>query len=670
MEVGTASILIVEDDRSTALLLQHHVRLSSFDVSGIAMSGDEALAACERDRPNVVLMDIALSGDMDGIQAAELIRSRFNIPVIFVTAYADHATLDKAGRSKPYGFLLKPVFREELERQIRLTLAHHAADRRMLERLETVLDDIREEVEHERQKATIAIEAQRRLALELSVAADIHLATEAVLDTVCELADVSLCGLYLVNDTCTALTLAGGRGIAGPFARAVQRFEHDTPQMELVRRGEPVLLTIDESSDTMWAAYRNEGLKRVAMIPVLFHGQPVACLNVASRSVSRFNTAVRASLESIAAMIGGSFSRLQAAADLQREHERNRTLLLALESTTDGVVIFGTEYHIQFANSVFARYFNNGADNGPGACSASFLDALSPEEQDGVRTPLERDGRWTGIIHMGTSPRRVLFTLMVSEILSDNGTRVGYLGVGRDITERVRDQEREQENALFAALGRMTSIIVHDLKTPLTSVKLNFEMLSSEIRGMDRVQKYLGIIERELESLSARIQQSLGRVGGGGLLLRSISLQGLIDDVLCSLRSQIENRAIHLQTSGLDILCDADETKLRTALLNVVSNAIEAVEYGGTVSVEGAPGSSDHEFIVRVKDDGAGIPPGIDVFRPLVTTRDGGNGLGLPIARYILEQHGGRLALEETRRGCTVFALSLRRAHTENFDVR
>jgi len=103
--MAKAKILIVEDEAITAKDLQNMLRGLGYDAPEIASSGEGAIKKAEEIKPDLILMDIRLKG-VDGIEAAELIRDRFNIPVVYVTAYLDEERLKKTKVSEPYGYRL------------------------------------------------------------------------------------------------------------------------------------------------------------------------------------------------------------------------------------------------------------------------------------------------------------------------------------------------------------------------------------------------------------------------------------------------------------------------------------------------------------------------------------------------------------------------------------
>ena len=140
-----SKILIVEDEAISALDLQSRLQNRGFLVPEIAFTGEEAIRKSAEVRPDLVLMDIMLPGDIDGITAAEQIKSRFDIPVIYVTAYADEATLQRAKITEPFGYIIKPFQERELAIAIEMALYKHKMEKKIKENekwLATILRSI------------------------------------------------------------------------------------------------------------------------------------------------------------------------------------------------------------------------------------------------------------------------------------------------------------------------------------------------------------------------------------------------------------------------------------------------------------------------------------------------------------------------------------------------
>jgi PAS domain S-box-containing protein len=142
-------VLIVEDERIVALALERALRRMRYSVTGITDSGEEAVRKAAQTQPDLVLMDIRLSGEMDGIEAAAEIQARFDIPVIYLTAYADEKTLQRAKVTAAFGYVLKPFEERELRVAIEMALYKHGSEQRLKERerwLAATLNSIREAV--------------------------------------------------------------------------------------------------------------------------------------------------------------------------------------------------------------------------------------------------------------------------------------------------------------------------------------------------------------------------------------------------------------------------------------------------------------------------------------------------------------------------------------------
>jgi diguanylate cyclase (GGDEF)-like protein/PAS domain S-box-containing protein len=129
--MNNENILIVEDEKIIALDLQRRLERFGYSVVGMASDGPEAIALARDRSPDIILMDIMLSGGMDGIEAAKLIRARFGIPVIFLTAYTDEKTLERAKEVEPFGYIVKPFKERELYTTIDIALYKNSIDKKL-----------------------------------------------------------------------------------------------------------------------------------------------------------------------------------------------------------------------------------------------------------------------------------------------------------------------------------------------------------------------------------------------------------------------------------------------------------------------------------------------------------------------------------------------------------
>ncbi len=128
-------ILIVEDEILIAHQLAMKLQRFGYEVAGMVASGEEAIREAVAQRPDLVLMDIVIKGSMDGTEAGAIIQRDHGIPVIYLTAYADDATIAKAERSGGYGYVLKPFQEREVHAMIKLALNRYRDDSKLLQTL-------------------------------------------------------------------------------------------------------------------------------------------------------------------------------------------------------------------------------------------------------------------------------------------------------------------------------------------------------------------------------------------------------------------------------------------------------------------------------------------------------------------------------------------------------
>ncbi len=142
---GKEQILIAEDDPTMAQDLKYKLENLGYEVAGITHSAEQAVILAQRLRPDLVLMDIQLSGEMDGIQAAEQIRT-LRVPIVYISGYCDGPVLQRAQQTEPYGYILKPYRNADLRISVEMSLQRHRAEQereRLLQRFNEVLASVK-----------------------------------------------------------------------------------------------------------------------------------------------------------------------------------------------------------------------------------------------------------------------------------------------------------------------------------------------------------------------------------------------------------------------------------------------------------------------------------------------------------------------------------------------
>lgn len=217
----------------------------------------------------------------------------------------------------------------------------------------------------------------------------------------------------------------------------------------------------------------------------------------------------------------------------------------------------------------------------------------------------------------------------------------------------------------LAAVGTLAASLAHEVRNPLNSIHLQLVLLSRRISRLDDPPR------EELASLVGTAQQEIARLDGlveDFLSLSSIErlnksetdLEDVVRDVLLLMGPEAREKGVSVTETfdGSLPRLSIDREKIKQVLINLVRNAIEAMPGGGGLNVATRTvGTAVH---VEIVDSGTGIAPGIDVFDFFMTTKRGGTGLGLPIARRIVEAHGGSLTYESDPGRKTVFTVVLR----------
>jgi DNA-binding NarL/FixJ family response regulator len=115
-------IMVVEDEAVIAIRLQERLMAMGYHVVGISYSGEDAMEQARRLRPDLILMDIMIPGEMDGIAVAKLVKTELDIPVIFLTAFSEDKIIDRAKQAEPYGYIVKPFQDRELKACVEIAL--------------------------------------------------------------------------------------------------------------------------------------------------------------------------------------------------------------------------------------------------------------------------------------------------------------------------------------------------------------------------------------------------------------------------------------------------------------------------------------------------------------------------------------------------------------------
>jgi two-component system nitrogen regulation sensor histidine kinase NtrY len=330
--------------------------------------------------------------------------------------------------------------------------------------------------------------------------------------------------------------------------------------------------------------------------------------------------------------------------------ERRRRLFdSVLSNVTAGVIGLDSDGDIDFVNRAAERLldFADGRTDMPLAAAVPEFAPLFDRLREGSGSAVQEEVRLTR--------KGKLESLLVrmSVRRNDAGNLEGYVVAFDDVTDLVSAQR-------MAAWGDVARRIAHEIKNPLTPIQLSAERIkrkfAAQVKDPEDLEQYTDVIVRQTNDLRRIVDE-----------FSKFARMPEPDRRECDL-SELVRAAVLLQENGQPgvrfvkdiaagpLMLDLDSTMIGQALTNLIKNAGEAIE---TLREKGAPSghvpeirvslaTDDTEAVIRIMDNGTGLPPDrARLFEPYVTTRDKGTGLGLPIVKKIIEEHGGTLALTD-----------------------
>ena len=215
-------------------------------------------------------------------------------------------------------------------------------------------------------------------------------------------------------------------------------------------------------------------------------------------------------------------------------------------------------------------------------------------------------------------------------------------------------------------LGRLLARLAHEIRNPLSSLDIHVQLLEEDLSNLapampEQLGSRLEIIHGELHRLEAIVDHFLRLSGPSALDLEPLAIGKVIDHVCALLRPEAAAREIEIVTRMGTTLPEimADPVRLTQGLMNLVINAMQAVERKGRIEVSAE--AREGTILVKVLDSGSGIPAErlAAIFDPYFTTKPEGSGLGLWIAQQIVIAHGGSLKAENAPAGGAVFTMRL-----------
>ncbi len=263
-----AQIMVVEDAGLVARDIRNRLEGLGYSVPAVVDRGEDAVEKAGQINPNLVLMDIILKGKMDGVEAAGQIRSRYHIPVVYLTAMSDEQTLKRAKLTEPLGYLIKPFETKALHTTIEIALYKH---------------EIESSLQNKNEELSALYEVARILAQPVGFAEK----SKWVLNKLVRVAQADMAVMRVMDETGRGLELTGSAGSAGWEFPETVPVDHSLSG-EAFRQGK-LMVTND------YATFHNAdpvvsklGAKSIVSLPIKVNGQTLGVMNILSKTKDHF----------------------------------------------------------------------------------------------------------------------------------------------------------------------------------------------------------------------------------------------------------------------------------------------------------------------------------------------------------------------------------------------
>ena len=247
---------------------------------------------------------------------------------------------------------------------------------------------------------------------------------------------------------------------------------------------------------------------------------------------------------------------------------------------------------------------------------------------------------------------------VISPIKDNEGNIIQLIGLKEDITDLKIAQDELHKAEKFKGLAKMASYISHEIKSPLTSIKMNLDMLIRKNDLPGYACKSLLVIQSEITRLFNLTKNILEYSKQEEIKFSHIYLPQFFNSIYDIFTPQLEEKRIKFinKVEGCRILGDIQ--KLESAFILLIENSLAAVSENGTIEISSV--SNNGNCSLFLKDNGCGIENKGQIFFPFYTTKKYGTGLGLVIAKDIIERHKGEIKLVSSKPGETIFEIILK----------
>jgi two-component system, LuxR family, sensor kinase FixL len=346
-------------------------------------------------------------------------------------------------------------------------------------------------------------------------------------------------------------------------------------------------------------------------------------------------------------------------AALRKSEERLRSIV---ESAVDGIIVIDELGKIQAFNPAAERLFGYGANEVLDRNVKMLMPSPDRERHDGYIERYLTTGKHKiigigrEVVALRKDGSTFLLHLSVGEMVLEG--RRHFTGLLHDLTKRVELEHLLSEQKALAKLGEMAAVVAHEVKNPIAGIRGALQVITSRMPAEQRDRAILIDIIARLDALNRIVQDMLMFARPRALQKGPIAIEALVDETAALIRQDPGMAELNIRTSGIAEVT-GDREMLQVVFQNILMNAAQAVSGKGTIEVSIT--TSDSTCRVEVIDQGPGMPQEVrgKAFDAFFTTKHRGTGLGLPIARRVVEAHGGAIHIDVPASGGTTVSVVL-----------
>ena len=348
---------------------------------------------------------------------------------------------------------------------------------------------------------------------------------------------------------------------------------------------------------------------------------------------------------------------------IKQDHNQNNydkePFKTIIEQSPVSIIITDVQGHIEYVNPKFTEVtgYTSGEIIGE---NPRFLKSgnTTSEEYKKLWDTILSGNVWKGeFINKRKNSELYYEYAVIVPIIDINGTIDNFIAIKEDITQLKESDKELRKSEKFAALGKMAAYISHEIKSPLTSIKMNMDLLSVSPDIPEVQKKSINIVQKEIKRLDKLLWDISSFTREKELEVVELELHGLINSVAEVLYPLIISKGISLVNKIDKVRIKGDSQKLHTVFMHLLENSIDAVPVEGEIEFTSELDVKGKNLFIYLKDNGHGICKEINPFEPFITTKYSGTGLGLPIVNKIMCKHSGSVKLISTEKGNTIFRL-------------